>query len=66
MATVLIAPGASAPTAPETRHASGQGIFARMAAAFICARQEQADRQVAEILARRGGLMAPARTKSRR
>ena len=42
--------GAPAPAAP--------GLFARILQALMAARQRQADREIAEILSRRGGAMA--------
>jgi hypothetical protein len=62
---------AAALTRPEsgsvhsgTEH-SGIGLFRRFASALMAARQRQADREIAEILGRRGGVMADACTDAR-
>lgn len=41
----------------EIAGSAGQGPFRRFVAAIIAARQRQADREIAEILGRRGGVM---------
>jgi hypothetical protein len=63
MATVFMPPTAgAAPASPEQTQAAtaAPGLFRRILLALMEARQRQADREIAEILARRGGVIGRA------
>ena len=60
MAT-LVAPEKISSISPSRGASNGKhSLFARLMRAFMEARQRQADRDIAEILARRGGIMKDA------
>ena len=63
MATVFtLPPAGSTLSSPKNRIAAvaTPGLFRRMLLALMEARQRRADREIAEILSRRGGVMAEA------
>lgn len=60
MAAVITLPGAGSSHTETRLHAGehGNGLFRRLVSAIEAARQRQADREIAEALGRRGGIMA--------
>ena len=57
MATVVTASHTSSSRIDERRLPNRAGFFTRLVQAIMQARQRAADREIAEILGRRGGIM---------